>query len=153
MIKIIVFKPNGEAFRTIKNPIAHNIEGPLLTATYTPPNGKETSIRTTLPFYFEDNEGDSEGTTFKETCGSLTLSAALTQLPDFVWGGTTLLFYNPDPLNVRRWESLKTTHCDPVPEDASLEVDVVVAGARWAVVAVWVWLSDHTHAPTGAASL
>ena len=67
----------------------------------------------------------------------------LTQFPDFIWGRTTLLFYNPDPVNVCRWESLKITRCDPVPEDASLEVDVVVTGSRWAVVAVLVRLSDH----------
>ena len=77
----------------------------------------------------------------------------LTQFPDFIWGRTTLLFYNPDPVNVCMRESPKITRCDPVPEDASLEVDVVMAGAGCAVVAVLVWLSDHTHAPTGASSL
>ena len=32
---------------------------------------------------------------------------------------------------------------DPAPEQASLELDVVVTGAGWAVVAVLVRLSDH----------
>ena len=74
---------------------------------------------------------------------ALSFRRNLTQLPDFLWGSTTLLFNNPDPVNVRRWEPRKTAHCDPVPEDASLEMDVVVTGAGWAVVAVWVRLSDH----------
>jgi hypothetical protein len=64
VLKITIFKPNGDPFKTIKNPIVYTTEGPLLTATFTPPNGTETSIRTTLPFLLEENASE-ETTGFK----------------------------------------------------------------------------------------
>jgi hypothetical protein len=56
MITITIFKPNGDGYKTIENPIRYETDGPLLTATYADSNGVTTSIRTTLPFFFEQGE-------------------------------------------------------------------------------------------------
>jgi hypothetical protein len=63
MAKITIFKPTGEVLRFIPNATQFETEGPLLTATYTNKKNAPVSIRTTLPYFFE--EGDSEESGFK----------------------------------------------------------------------------------------
>jgi hypothetical protein len=58
MLILTIFKPTGETYRTISSVVAYSTQGPLLTATFTPPNGSETSIRTTLPFLIEESASE-----------------------------------------------------------------------------------------------
>lgn len=58
MAKITIFKPNGDGYKSLKNVTTFVTEGALLTANYTRPNGVKSSIRTTLPFFLDEEDSE-----------------------------------------------------------------------------------------------
>jgi hypothetical protein len=56
MAKITIFKPNGDGYKTLGNITTFVTEGALLTANYTRANGVKNSIRTTLPFFIDEED-------------------------------------------------------------------------------------------------
>jgi hypothetical protein len=63
VLKITIFTLTGEGYKTITNATAYCTQGSLLTASFTLPDGNEMSIRTTLPFFIED-DASKEATGF-----------------------------------------------------------------------------------------
>ena len=65
MTKIIIFKQSGESYRVIDNPESWVTEGSLLRVTFKDGQGESISIRTTLPYFFEESGKEAAGAAFK----------------------------------------------------------------------------------------
>ena len=62
MVKVTIYKANGQQLETIDNPTELEVKGPVLTVRHSTSEG-EVTIRTTLPYYVKEGAGIAEAKT------------------------------------------------------------------------------------------